>query len=387
MRSKSSNEPIVVPRNATPGLSDVVRAGPLLFVGGCDGHCDPDSGRIVPELSGNAKAQCENAYGRIAGLLRKACSDMDCVVRLDHATSSQDWLPIRQSVRERYFGKPAPLASTGVAARMSGINMVTACAIAVADKTDKQVLVTGPRYGMANISSAVRGGPFVFVSGIRGTTDPRTGAAVVEETPEAFEAQTRVVYAVIRSILSDCGLDADSILRIDTYLRDGARAAEDEAICREVLGPVPFASIRVALPLSARGETEVTVVAAAPGIAKKQLSGAGAMPVVTAAGGFLFVGECRGMVGSPSAPENLALLDNRKGQLLFALSTLGTALRRCASDLARTVRLELYLRDIHFADAARATLRETFGSASPAITIVGADLEQLPEVKLNAIAV
>jgi len=362
-----------------------VRAGPFLFVGGCDGHRELDCDRIVPELAGNAKLQCENAYGRLARALSEAGSSAGAVVRLDHVTSSQDWLPIRQSVRERIFHKPAPLASTGVAVRMSGINMLTVFAIACADAGMKEVLVPGPRYGMANIAAAVRCGPLVFVSGIRGVVDPRNGRAVAEETPDAFAAQTRVVYDVIASILGDCGLTSHSILRIDSWLRDGARAAEDEAICREVLGPVPYASTRTALPLSARGETEVTVLAASAGVEKRTYDDQPG-PTVTSAAGFHFVGECRGFDG-PSTTSNLALIANPQAQLSRAMGVLNTALRACGSELSKTVRLELYLRDIYFADAAQAMLRETFGDDCPAVVMIGADLQSPVEVKLNAIAI
>lgn len=240
---------------------------------------------------------------------------------------------------------------------------------------------------MANISSAVRGGPLVFVSGIRGRIDPRTGEAIAEETSEAFAAQARLAYRVVRSILDDCGLNSDAILRIETYLRDRARAAENEAICREALGAVVFAATRAALPLSARGEIEVTALAAAPGNEKKLLLSEPAMPVVTSAGGLLFVGECCGMNGSPTATENLPLVDNAEAQLQRALGLLDAALRRCGSELLRTVRLEVYLRDIYFADAARDILRRQFGHHSPAVTIIGAELESVLEVKLNAIAI
>ena len=374
----------IMPGDAA-GLGRVVRAGPFLFVGGCDGHRELDSGRIVAELAGNAKAQCENAYGRLARSLNEAGSSPSAVVRLDHVTSSQDWLPIRQSVRERMFGKPAPLASTGVAARMSGINMLTAFAMACADAGTKEVLLPGPRYGMANIAAAVRGGPLVFVSGIRGGVDPRDGRAVAEEAPDAFAAQTRVVYSLIESILAHCGLKPRSILRIDSWLRDSARAAEDEANCREVLGPVQYASTRTALPLSARGETEVTVLAAGPGVDKEINDDRGG-PTVTSAAGFHFVGECRGIEGPPAA-ANLTLIANPRAQLSRALSVLDTALRNCGSELSKTVRLEVYLRDIYFAVAAHAMLRGTFGEDGPAVAIIGADLESPVEIKLNAIAI
>ncbi|HVO87135.1 MAG TPA: Rid family hydrolase [Casimicrobiaceae bacterium] len=367
------------------GFPGVVRGGPLLFVSGCDGHRDPATGRIVPALAAEAERQCENAYGRIAELLHRAGSSMDRVVRLDHFTSSQDWLPRRQTVRQRIFGKPAPLASTGVAAKMNGLNMITASAIAVADPSDKELLVAGPRYGMANIAAAVRGGPFVFVSGIRGTLDPRSGARVAEETPEAFGAQTTVCYEVIQSILAECHCSGDSILRLDAFIRNAARGLEHDAIRAELLGPTPGAATRVALPLSARGEVEITALAAAPGVARRSFAAGGEEPVAVAAGGFVFVGECRGLPSN--AGERTPLIGDARGQLRRAVQMLEAALRRAGTSLANLVRLDVYLRDIYNADEAARQLAALLHDSPPSIVIAGAELEDSLEVKLSAIAV
>jgi enamine deaminase RidA (YjgF/YER057c/UK114 family) len=211
---------------------------------------------------------------------------------------------------------------------------------------------------------------------------------VAEETPEAFRAQTLVCYEIITSILGECELGPDSILRIDCFIRDPSRAAEDETIRQKVLGPIQCAATRVALPLSARGETEITVLAAAPGIEKRvPLTGQFGLPTVTHAAGMLFVGECRGRDLAATASANLTLIGNREAQLAQALSVLESSLERCGSALSRTVRLEIYLRDIYFADAACAILRDRFKESPPTVAIMGAELEDNLEVKLNAIAV
>jgi enamine deaminase RidA (YjgF/YER057c/UK114 family) len=374
-----------VPDGPIDGFAGVVQAGPLLFTSGCDGHRDRATGRIVPDLAADAERQCENAYGRLDDLLRRAGASMDRIVRLDHFTSSQDWLPRRQGVRQRIFGKPAPLASTGVAAKMSGLNMITASAIAVLDAADKEVLVPGPRYAMENIASAVRGGPFVFVSGIRGTVDPRTRNRVVEETPEAFGLQTRLCYEVIAAILAECHCAADTLLRLDVFMRDGSRSDEDEAIRRAVLRDTMCAATRVALPLSARGEVEITALAAAPGIAKQTLAATEGEPVATCADGFVFVGECR---GSTAQDERHVAPDRRiERQLAHAVDVMQATLRRAATSLANLVRIEVYLRDIYKADAIARQLAELLSESPPTLVIAGAELEDGVDVKLNGIAV
>jgi len=370
---------ILVPHGGAGGLPGLVRAGPLLFTTGCDGHLDPVSDAIDPELAGKVEEQCENAYGGVGRLLARAGAGAGSIVRLDHVTSSQDWLPRRQTIRQKHFGRPAPLASTGVAARMQGINMLTATAIAVANPADKEVLVSGPRYGMHNISSLVRGGPFLFVSGIRGTIDPRNGRALPEETPESFAAQARLAYEIIAAILAEVGAGPDRILRLDGYIRDIQCAAEEIAIRAAVLEDARSAGTVVALPLGARGEVEITALALAPGHGARVVHAVadGVRPGVVGAAGFLFVGECR---ATPALPAD------RAGQLEGALSALDDALRGAGSNLSRVVRLDLYLRDVHFAAAARAGLKRRFGDNPPVVFVAGADLEDLLEVKLAAIA-
>ena len=370
------------------GLAGLIQAGPLLFTAGCDGHRDLGTAKINPELAGNPEAQCENAYGRVGALLRRANADFPSVVRLDHATSSQDWLPRRQAIRGKLFGRPAPLASTGVGAKMSGINMLTTFVIAVADPADKEVLIPGARYGMNNISSAVRGGPFLFLAGIRGTLDPRTGRTVSEETHDAFPAQLRMSYDIINAILAEIGADASAILRLDCYIRDITRSDEDSRVRDDVLGSVACASTVVGLPLSARGEVEITTIALAPGHAKQVVAQrTNGLPCVVRAGGFLFIGECRGNVTVETGELDRSVTGDRRGQLLRALDVLDTRLRNAGSNSAQVVRLELYLRDIYFAEQANAVLRQHFGNNPPVVSTTGAELDDLVEVKLNAIAI
>ena len=370
------------------GLATLIKAGPLLFTAGFDGHRDRGTGRIAPALAGEAERQCDNAYGAIAECLGRIGASCANVVRLDHVTSSQDWLPRRQTIRGRMFGRPAPLASTGVAAKMAGINMLTAFAIAVADPAEKSVLVPGARFGMSNIASAVRGGPLLFVSGIRGTVDPRSGTARAEETDESFGEQVRTCYEIIDAILREAGSSAEAIVRIDSYVRDIGRRSEDAALRAEVLGAVACASTVVGLPLGARGEVEITTLALAPGIHKRVIAEHGnGLPDVVSGGGFIFVGECPGNVSASTGEVDRSLVAERPGQVERALSVLEAQLRRAGSDLTRVVRLELYLRDIHFAAQAHAILARRFGDTPPVTAVIGAELDDLVEAKLNAIAV
>ena len=254
---------ILVADDPVPGFPGLVQAGPFLFTAGCDGHRDLETGAIVPALADAAEAQCENSYGKVCALLARGGAGADAVVRLDHYVSSQEWLLRRGPIRARIFGAPAPLASTGVAAKMAGINMLTTAAIAVTNSDDKRVLVPGEPYGMGRISSVVAAGPFLFLSGIRATLHPRPEVPVPEETPEAFGAQTRLSYRIIAEIaeiLAEVGAEPAHIIRLERYIRDRACIGEEEEACRDVLGAVSCASTTIALPLGMRGEVEITTL-------------------------------------------------------------------------------------------------------------------------------
>jgi enamine deaminase RidA (YjgF/YER057c/UK114 family) len=366
------NKTILMEDRQQPGYAGLVLAGPFLFTAGCDGHRDRQLGEIRPELAGAAELQCENAYGRIQDLLAVAGVGMDAVVRLDHTTSSQDWLARRQTIRQKYFGRPAPLASTGIAARMEGINMLTASAIAVADARDKAVLVSGPKYGMNNISSAVRGGPFLFMSGLRGHVDPRTGETVEEETPGAFEAQTRLCLDLLRAILRDAGADASHVLRVDNYIRERKNAAIADAIVEECLGKGPHAMTTVALPLGARGEVELTALAA---FGTPEIRRIG--PGIVNACGFHLIGQ----TNAPKVGQG-----DVSSELKGALDALEGKLTQAGSTLSNIVRLEIYLDDIYSARSVLELLRPRLGPNPPVTCVAGADLGR-SQVMLAAIAV
>jgi len=209
-----------------------------------------------------------------------------------------------------------------------------------------------------------------------------------EETPESFGEQLRTCYEIIDSILREAGADADAILRLDCYIRDIRRRDEDARIRRQTLGNVACASTVVGLPLGARGEVEITTLALAPGNSKRAAAAAQAgLPDVVAGGGFLFVGECSGNLTLPTGEVDRSLVADRAGQLERALAVLDHRLRLAGSSLARVVRLEVYLRDINFAPEANAILRRRFGNDPPVVSLMGAELDDLVEAKLNAIAI
>ena len=379
---------ILVRDDPIAGFAGVVRAGSLLFTSGCDGHRDPHSDAVDPALAGQGSAQSDNSYGRIQRLLEQAGSSTSAVARIDHFASSQDWIAERQIKRAEYFGRPAPHGSTGVAARMSGLNMLTTAVIAVADGAEHEILVAGEDYAIGHISSLVRAGPLLFLSGIRGTLDPRTTTPIVEETADSFDAQTHVCYQLIIDILSNGGAIRDAIVRLDRYVRDRNRIGDEAAICRSIMGDLDAVSTSIPLPMGMHGEVEITALAVAD-TKSKEICASNTAGQATAirGGGFVFVGECAGAMGEDSDDPKLDLAGDIDGQIDNAFAILDRRLRRAGAELAGVVRLEVYLRDIYAMDLFLAKARVVFGDNPPAVVVAGVDHEGITEVKLNAIAV
>ena len=374
--------------NPILGFAGAVAVGPLVFTSGCDGHRNMKTNKIDPATADKVEEQCERSYGQAIALLEKAGASAATAVRVDHWTASQEWLPRRAAIRSRLFEKPATLGSTGVASKMAGINLVTTALVAVKNPKDKKVLVSGAAYGMPNISSVVRGGPFLFLSGARATLHPK--GRVPEETADSFAVQTKLTYGIVRDMLSDVKAKPKSdILRFDIYIRNRACIEVDRAIRRKTLGATDAASTTLALPLGMHGEIEATTIALAPSAGKKKIlvRDHRGDAVVVSGGGLLFVGECLGVINPRNGITENALADDIDGQIRRALSTLATRLADAGSSLDNVVRLDVYLRDPNAAEKFLTRASAQFGKNPPALALAGAELEGLNEVKLCAIAV
>ena len=379
---------ILVRDDPLEGFAGVVRAGSLLFTSGCDGHRDPQTGAIDPSLAGQGTRQTDISYGHIARLMEAAGVTPAAVARIDHFASSQDWIAERQIKRAEYFGRPAPHASTGVAAKMAGLNMLTTAVIAATGDAEHEVLVTGADYGIGHISSLVRAGPLLFLSGIRGTLDPRAGTAIAEETADSFAVQTRICYELIADILDQGKSAAEAIVRFDRYVRDRNRADEEAAIGREVLDRVDAVSTSLPLPMGMHGEVEITALAVVDA-AEKEVCARDHhdRATVIRGGGFVFVGACDGATDRATGQPAASLAGDIPGQIDNALATLAQRLHAGATDLAGVARLECYLRDIYAAEVFCERARGAFGSKPPALIVAGSELGGIDEVRLNAIAV
>jgi len=198
----------------SPGKSGkeplLVEAGGLFFT----------SSIQAEDASLSPTEQFDRCYRRIDSLLAGHGS----VVRLDHFVQSQSSLGERQKIRAAHFGLPAPIASTGVRTSMLPDSFLNVSAVACSEDLEPSVLVDGESYGMAFISSAVKAGGLIFISGIL----VKEGADPVGEC-----------FGQIAEILDRCGVNEEHIVRQDVYARDEPLMS----LAKQRIGGVPNVSL------------------------------------------------------------------------------------------------------------------------------------------------
>ncbi len=308
-----------------------VRAGGLVFTSGFDGAT---SGSL------DISAQCNAVYRAQQAAVAHFKVPLTNGVRLDHFTQSQSWLGERQTVRARFFGRPARITSTGVATALAPDNLLTAALICVADGAAKQVLIKGSDYGMPAIATLVRGGPLLFVSGIlQGfRRDAGQDAATTLRISMAECAQT------ISDILQQADCEPSCILRQDMYVAEGMpKQALDDALTAHLPGS-PGVTRELHMPFARPDAVEVTTLAAIE--TPRSLPGG-----LLAAGDFAFSPACAGNT-----------LDEPLDGLLNQLATAGL-------ELDRVVRLDVTVpraADLH---DARARCAARWPEAAPALVL------------------
>lgn len=228
------------------GMPNLVQAGPFLFSRACDG------------VSGNISEQCERAYGALQEIFAAAGAGLEQVVRLDHFTESQAWLSERQKVRARFFGRPAQLASTGVASRLQPPNSLRVAAIGLASGGQKRVLVDGASFGMAAISSVVSAGNYLFLSGILNDGGWPTPA---QPNQSEFMRQAAGCFATIDELLHRAGHRRPHLVRQDVYISEGVLACEAASILEAARRETANAVHGVFLPFGGGDRLEVTSIA------------------------------------------------------------------------------------------------------------------------------
>jgi enamine deaminase RidA (YjgF/YER057c/UK114 family) len=385
---KEWNREVLVEDERGRGFPAVVRYGPYLFVSGADGHRRLSDEQIDPDLADNAVEQCRNSYGRVARRLREAGYGDDCAVWIENFTSGQHWRLERMALWPEYFGEENHMraVSFGAQTRMHGINMLTSVVLAIDPAVPRHVAVPPPHRGRA--ARITRVGPFVFVIGVRGYTDPVSGASIPEWTATSLAAQTSTSIKALDEHLSQDGTPRDNFVRVDTALRAARFVPEFERALREYFGgKMPFAGSAVGTPLGSRGELEIGGIAVAPG-EHKHVVWSPADPTradSTRAAGLTFVRNVSGLKDETTGSVLPQLYGNLPAQLRQAVKNVEALSVAAGSNPEGLLRFDVVLRDIYAEDEAVAELKRLLGSRLPAMSFLGGEPQHAAEVEITAI--
>ena len=312
----------------------------------------------------------------------------DCAIWIENFTSGQHWRLERMALWPEYFGEEnhERAVSFGAQTRMDGLNMLTSIVMAIDPALQRHVAVPAPHRGRA--SRCTRVGPFTFVIGVRGSSDPNTNELPPEENDISFDVQLDNCFKWLDSHLGHDGNTSENFLRVDATLRAARFIPTFEAKVRARWdGRIPFASYAIGTPLGGHNEHELGGVAVVPGEAKTVYwSGDGSRADVTAGGGLVFLRSVSGAVDE----RTQALPSGFAGRHARA----SAAVREQHRDAARAHRrgpgrraapgrvLERHLRRRRGVRRAKGP----FGAGGPVLSFIGSEPRNGAEVEAIAIA-
>ncbi len=372
------------------GFPALVRYGPHLFLSGSDGCRDPETEELDFSLVYKPIEQCHNAFGRIRRRLERAGLTGDCVMRVLHFTSGQEWSLRRMAVWPDHFGEVghSEAVAWGAQAKMADFNAITAMATGLTRDVPREIVVPQPRRGQS--ARLVRAGDFLYAFGVGGYTNPFTGEEVPINAPDAFRRQHFNNFETLRSFMDEVPAPLEDFVRLDAGFRRNVEDARAFRACTKDLfgGRIPFAHFALPLGELANRLIQLGGVAVAPGVEKEVHWSPGDPDVAETvrAGGLVFVSSLPGNLDPESGAAMGDLCADKRAQARQSLRCLSAALARAGTTMDRTLSLEVYLRDIYFEDEFIEVAKDVFGSDCPAIGVAGAELEEGIEVQLVGVA-
>jgi reactive intermediate/imine deaminase len=132
---------------------------------------------------------------------------------------------------------------------------------APATSTRRQVFRPGGSSGSAPLSSAVRSGDLIFLSGALGTVSAAEGTRLVEG---GVGAETRQALVNLAAVLELAGATMGDVLKCTVFLADMSEFAEMNEAYAEYFRSDPPARTTVGAAIAAGGRVEIECIAAAP---------------------------------------------------------------------------------------------------------------------------
>lgn len=206
--------------------SYAIRSGDTLFLSGLV----PRNGRDNTPVTGDVTAQTRAVLANAGEILKAAGMDYrDVVSARVFLTETSNFEAMNAAYRES-FPKDPPARAT-VRAGLTAPGYLLEIALTAVAGSDRQVVTTpnadgSPGRPNPNLSSAVRVGNRLFLSGMLGNTAGNGGD---------LRAQTREALARIQRTLRTAGFDWDEVTDSTVYLTDATRASEMNDAYRQVL--------------------------------------------------------------------------------------------------------------------------------------------------------
>ena len=216
--------------------SYIVRAGGFVFLSGLISR----SGVTDQFVSGSVGFQTKTVLDNAAVLLKTAGLSFDDVVAARVYLTDDSLFDEMNNQYRMYFTSNPPARATAVTGLMSNDAFVEITLIA--SEHGKQTL--GPAVSPSlPLSSAVRTGDLMFLSGVLGNT---------EANASSLPDQTREVFGRIKRTLDGAGLSFSHVVDNTVYLTDVWQQRELDGISREIFPQDPPARTVVGAKLVAR---------------------------------------------------------------------------------------------------------------------------------------
>lgn len=216
--------------------STIIRTDDLVFLSGLVSRRGTDDAPVPGSIGVQTKTILDNA----ATLLKTAGVGFENVVQSRVFVIDDVMFDGMNDVYRTYFPTAPPARATAIAQLMGGNSFVEITLVAT--RGEKEVI--GPVVSPSlPLSTAVRAGNRVFLSGVLGNTDANMGDPA---------AQTREVMTRIQRTLTSAGLTFADVVDSTVYLPDLSQFAAMNGVYREFVPTAPPARATVGAKLVSR---------------------------------------------------------------------------------------------------------------------------------------
>ena len=216
--------------------SYIIRTDDLVFLSGLISR-KPSDDSFVP---GNIEEQSKTILDNATALLKTAGVGLENVVQSRVFIIDDSYFNGMNDTYRTYFSKDPPARATAVS-RLMGSDYLVEMTL-VATRGQKEVI--GPVVSPSlPLSTAIRAGNRVFLSGVLGNTDANTGDAA---------AQTTEVMARIGRTLTQAGLTFGDVADSTVYLTDLDKFATMNGVYKESFKDAPPARATIGTRLVSR---------------------------------------------------------------------------------------------------------------------------------------